>query len=126
MGLGQNLKDYMNQGGDKQEILTIADKNGKLNHETVKYPSDLRRDMRRHPDFYSEKELREAGVWNQPATGQYEGDGTVGDVWEEALEEMKARSSRRREKAVSEEEEGDEEDEEDEEDEDDEEEDEED
>jgi len=124
MGLGQNLKDYMNQGGDKQEILTIADKNGKLNHETVKYPSDLRRDMRRHPDFYSEKELREAGVWSREALGRFRG-ATVQEIWETEAKGMSERSSKRRETKVSEEDEG-EEDEEDEEDEDDEEEDEED
>ncbi len=74
--------------------------------------------MRRHPDNYSQAELREAGVWNMTAIGEFEGEGTVGEIWQDEVERMQERSSKRRETKVSEEEEDDEEQEEEDEDED--------
>jgi len=41
----------------------------KAPQDRVKYPSRMRRDMRRHPENYSERELREAGIYDPEELG---------------------------------------------------------
>lgn len=53
MGLRQQIKAWEAKGEDKQDILEIADKNGRVHKERVRYNTDERRKMRRHPEDYT-------------------------------------------------------------------------
>jgi hypothetical protein len=78
LGLRQRINDYLAKGGDKHDILDVANKNGRLPSERKKWNTDDRRYMRRHPRDFTEADLKEAGVWSE-----------VGDFWLE--EERKQR-----------------------------------
>ncbi len=85
MGLADNIRKYEDKGRDGQEIIDRLVRSGDL-PGPVKHNTDDRRAMQRHPLDYDENELKEAGVWDQPALGEYKG-ATVGEVYEGASEE---------------------------------------